>query len=314
MIKNVKTSYFLRIIFDFMDEKQKLKLIKYNKGLQFTMNISLINYKIFSGKYIIYEETGKGKECDYDGRLLYEGEYLNGEKNGKGKEYYRLDGKLKFEGEYINGKRIGKGKEYWKGDLIFEGQYRHNRRYKGKVYDGNGNIIYELNKENNIVKEYWCDKLTFEGEYLNGLRNGKGKEYDLFEAKLKFEGEYINGKRNGKGKEFYNDGKLKFEGIYLIDKKWGGKGYDKFNNIVYELKEGKGLIKEYTFSGDLIFEGPYLNGLRNGKGKEYNDGNLIFEGEYLNGLRNGKGKEYDNHGNLIFEGEYLNGYLNLELL
>jgi len=66
MIKNVKTSYFLRIIFSFIDEKQKLKLIKYNKSLQETMDIKLINYKIMSGKYIIYEQNGKGKEIDYN--------------------------------------------------------------------------------------------------------------------------------------------------------------------------------------------------------------------------------------------------------
>jgi len=33
---------------------------------------------------------------------------------------------------------------------------------------------------------------------------------------------------------------------------------------------------------------------------------IIFEGEYLNGKRNGKGKEYYNNGKLQFEGEYLN--------
>ena len=40
------------------------------------------------------------------------------------------------------------------------------------------------------------------------------------------------------------------------------------------------------------------------KGKEY-DGesdNLLFEGEYKNGKRNGKGKEYNDVGELIFEG------------
>ena len=102
MLKNVKSYYFLRIIFSCIDEKQKLKLIKYNKSLQDNMNINLTNYKIFSGKYIIYEQNGKGKEIDYDGHLIYEGEYLNGEKNGKGKEYYN-NGNLKFEGEYLNG-------------------------------------------------------------------------------------------------------------------------------------------------------------------------------------------------------------------
>ena len=47
--------------------------------------------------------------------------------------------------------------------------------------------------------------------------------------------------------------------------------------------------------------------MRNGKGKNYCDGILIYEGEYLNGERNGRGKEYERNGKLIFEGEYLNG-------
>ena len=47
----------------------------------------------------------------------------------------------------------------------------------------------------------------------------------------------------------------------------------------------------------------------NNKGKEYHGcyDLLLYEGEYLNGKRNGKGKEYDYDGNVIFEGEYLNG-------
>ena len=40
----------------------------------------------------------------------------------------------------------------------------------------------------------------------------------------------------------------------------------------------------------MKFEGEYLEGKRNGKGKEYYDNTLIFEGEYLNGERNGKKK------------------------
>ena len=80
----------------------------------------------------------------------------------------------------------------------------------------------------------------------------------------------------------------------------------------------------------LDFEGEYLNGERNGKGKEYDHYNLMFEGEYKNGkkwngigynencniiyeLKNGKGyvKEYF-EGNLIFEGQYLEGERNGE--
>ena len=53
--------------------EKKSKLIKYNKNLQKKINISFINYKIFIEKYIIYEQNGKGKECYYDGHLIFEG-------------------------------------------------------------------------------------------------------------------------------------------------------------------------------------------------------------------------------------------------
>ena len=50
--------------------------------------------------------------------------------------------------------------------------------------------------------------------------------------------------------------------------------------------------------------------ISNGYVKEYNgndDNKLLYEGEYLNGQRNGKGKELYSNGKSKFEGEYLNG-------
>ena len=71
-----------------------------------------------------------------------------------------------------------------------------------------------------------------------------------------------------------------------------GIGFDTEGNILYKLNNninGKG--REY-YNGKLIFEGEYLNGKRNGKGKEYDYNRKInFEGEYLNGKRHGKGKD-----------------------
>ena len=46
-----------------------------------------------------------------------------------------------------------------------------------------------------------------------------------------------------------------------------------------------GKIKEYEYNNIIKFEGEYLNGKRNGKGKEYRFGDLVFEGEYLDGIR-----------------------------
>ena len=123
MLRGIKSSYFIKIIFSYVDDCRKLKLIKYNKSLQKKIDISIINYIHFKGRYIIYESNGKGKEyirfgC-YD-FLIFEGEFLNGKRNGKGKEYLGDDcgdGKLIFEGEYLNGKRNGKGKEYQEQSL-----------------------------------------------------------------------------------------------------------------------------------------------------------------------------------------------------
>ena len=172
----LKRHFFLRVLFSYMDEKQKLELIRYNKSLQENINISLINYKIFSGRYIIYGKNGKGKEYNYDDKLLFEGEYLNGKRNGKGKEYYS-EGELKFEGEYLNGKR-------WYGIVYnYEGKRIHS------IVNGDG-YFNEYNKKG---------KLIYEGEYKNGEKNGKGKEY-YDNGKLLYEGEYKNGKKEGKGK------------------------------------------------------------------------------------------------------------------
>ena len=222
---NVKTLYFVKVLFSYLNQKRKLEIINYNKSLQNLLDINIINYKIFNGKYIEYESDGKARE------------------------YY-----------------------------------------------------------------YYNDNLVYEGEYYNGKRNGKGKEYDKYAEKIiLYEGEYLNGKRNGKGKEYYfYTQNSKFEGEYLKGKKWNGKGYDDKNNIIYELKNGSGYIKEFGILGRLIYEGEYSNGQINGKGKEYDqEGNLEYEGEYKNGIRNGIGKEYYQD-NLLFEGQYLDGKCGME--
>ena len=70
-----------------------------------------------------------------------------------------------------------------------------------------------------------------------------------------------------KGKEYINE-RLEYEGEYLLDKKFNGKGYDENGNILYELKNGTGKIKDYlTYNGELIYEGEYLDGKKNGIGK-----------------------------------------------
>ena len=426
MLKNAKSNFFIKFLFSFLNDKRKLEIIKYNKKAQNILDISLKNFKLFSGCYIVYEKKGNGKEYFIeDNEIKFEGKYLNKKRNGKGKEY--KDGHVIFEGEYLNGKRNGYGYEYddsvgayrgidndtgkiifsgeyknnkkWRGigydvtslnetlyidpnfkqrkiyelsdgkgifrkysissnlliegeyingdlngkvkeyyddygdKILFEGKYFNGKRWDGKEYDINGNVIYELINGKGYVKHYDCYrndlKLEFEGEYISGEKNGKCKEY--YDGKLIFEGEYKDDKKNGKGKcydhntgelefegEFLYDwkikgkeyikGKLEFEGEYYFNNKYDGKGYDENGNILYVLKNGNGKVKYYHSDRSISFDGENLNGKKSGQGKEYYENILYFEGKFLDGKRNGFGKQYFYKSDkLEYEGNYLNG-------
>ena len=60
-----------------------------------------------------------------------------------------------------------------------------------------------------------------------------------------------------------------YEGEYCSGKLWNIKGYNINGDMEFEIKSGKGNIKEYYDNGKLEYEGEYLNGERNGKGKKY---------------------------------------------
>jgi len=80
MLDNIKSSFILKIIFSFMEEKTKLIILRYNKTIQKKLNIRVYDYMRLSPTYIIFEGKGKGKEYNDDGKLVFEGEYLNRKK------------------------------------------------------------------------------------------------------------------------------------------------------------------------------------------------------------------------------------------
>ena len=49
-IKNIQSNVIYKKIFSYVNEKQKLRLIKYNKNLKNKINITLINYKFYREK------------------------------------------------------------------------------------------------------------------------------------------------------------------------------------------------------------------------------------------------------------------------
>ena len=79
MLKNIKSSYITKILFDSLEEKRKLLLVKYNKTLQNKIDISIINYQLFIETYI--ENKRINEYIINNNKISYEFEYQNGKRN-----------------------------------------------------------------------------------------------------------------------------------------------------------------------------------------------------------------------------------------
>ena len=58
-ISEIKSSYIIKGLFLFLNERQKLNLIIYNKQLQKILGVNTKDYQKVSGKYRIGEKNGK---------------------------------------------------------------------------------------------------------------------------------------------------------------------------------------------------------------------------------------------------------------
>ena len=196
-MKHIRSMYIVEIILSHLKENKKFSIIKYNKRIQNHLELNIEDYKRVSGRYIIGERNGKGKEYLLENnKLIYDGEYIEGKRHGKGKEFDNLNGAKIFEGNYLNGKRNGEGKEYFiNGKLKFEGEYKNGIMWNGNGYNIDEELEFELKKGKGKIKEYdYYGILEFEGEYKDGKRNKNGIEYNKY-GELEFEGEYLNGER-----------------------------------------------------------------------------------------------------------------------
>ena len=54
LLDNVKSTFFSSVLFSHLNEKIKLKMIKYNKNVQNKIDINLNYYKLINIKNILY--------------------------------------------------------------------------------------------------------------------------------------------------------------------------------------------------------------------------------------------------------------------
>ena len=68
------------------------------------------------------------------------------------------------------------------------------------------------------------------------------------------------------------------------------------------MRHGKGIL--YYKSGNVKYEGDFVNDKFEGDGKYYWESGEYYIGQFKNGLNNGKGKLYYNNDKLEYEGEF----------
>ena len=317
-----------------MNGKSKI----YNKSYVLVAELEYVD-GIASGPCTLY---------DNDGFLFFEGYFVNGYREGRGKEYDENE-KLVFDGFFSKGLKLNiqpskeMGRGYWKeydekGNLIRVCQKDNLGKNVGLCYyyekDNNVNRIYIWENGSELTyngffrfyNEY--QKSWFEGYFVNGYRDGRGKEYDK-NGKLVFDGFFSKGLKlniqpsKEMGKEFWEEYDENGNLIRVCQKDNLGKNvglcyyYEKDNNVnrIYIWENGSeltynGFFRFYNEYQKSWFEGYFVNGYRDGRGKEYDEnGKLVFDGFYSKGLKlniqpskemgRGYWKEYDENGNLV---------------
>ena len=173
---------------------------------------------------------------DEKNQIIFQENYINGKKD-----------KIIIEESLVeeNSPKIYKAKEYNNyGELIFEGEYKNNERYKGDLYE------YEL-----------FDKKKFSGSFKEGNKY-YGKEYHLLcniFSKTIFEGEFKEGQRY-KGKEYNGFDELILEGEFKDGERYNGKGYNNISQFVYINGKIEGKVVTYDYENHELFEGEYKKG------------------------------------------------------
>src|SRR6478752_2828385 len=184
----------------------------------------------------------------------------NGKKQGLWKGVHKESGRPRYEGTFEHGVETGVFKYFddTKAEAVIA----------TRTFSENGTATYDVfyDQEKNIVSE---------GKTVNKLKEGEWKYFHKASKNLQTLERYTKGKLNGVRKVFYENGAIAEEATYVNDVK-------------------NGPYKKYGDKGIVLEESNYKNGQFDGNAI-YRDelGNLVAQGPYVNGLKKGKWQFYE---------------------
>ena len=190
------------------------------------------------------------------------------------------------------GRRQGQWRDFYpNGQLRYEGQFK-NDKCKGtfRYYDEQGRLKatneFDKSGERALNKTYASNgRIVATGYYLNQKKDGEWKYYDANSGQLRLVEDNKDGKVHG----------------------WS-RIYNPENGVLAEktqFVEGQpvGQCMKYSYTGTLIMECQYHNGLLDGPTRIYypSTASLKEEGQYSKGEKSGIWKTYNEDGDVILE-------------
>ncbi|MED4604027.1 stalk domain-containing protein [Paenibacillus validus] len=234
-------------------------------------------------------QPASGRGTLYAYRTYYEGQFVLGEMTGMGKYYDEQEAPV-YEGQVVNGLRQGQGRGYENGVLVYDGEWNHNEK------SGIGRSYTYDKAFTGASFEGQASLLMYEGRYIAGKLAEQTAVY-------KYYGNFKQGVPDGVGSvlmlhDYKND-----SGPKSLDKEQGTAWLVYEGDFKAGVREGKGKLYE---NNTLVYEGGFAQGLRSGDGTGYENG-MKHVGKYAADLKNGQGSIYDMHGTLRYQGNFKDG-------
>lgn len=259
-------------------------------------------------------KTGLWKELYANDRVYREMTYRKGILDGLYKEFLP-DGTLAISLLYKNGAIVEEAgqrstvevKEVRdpNGILVSSGPYKNGLAVGiHRFYANDGTIIDAIIYTDGGIKigQGIVD--------VEGRKQGAWKEF-FTDGKVKNQGNYKNGLRTGDWRFYYPDGKVLQTGSYERNRPEGSWISYYQNDTVWKEEEyfegeREGAYRQYNQTGKLVVAGQYLADEPEGLWR-YIIGDIVYEGNYVLGLRDGKWKLWYTNGNPCMEAIYVQG-------
>ena len=248
-----------------------------------------------------------------DNSLQFQGMYKKGRRKGKGITYY-TNGNKEYVGTFDGSRYAKKGKKYRRdeNDLYVEGSFDWNEvDGPAKFYYHPGGVLSEKGTYKRGYRDGLCTlyyqngKVKVKAMFKNGETRGKGIKY-WENGNVKEKGTFSISGLDGKGIKYFENGKVHEKGEFSYSHfRKGTRYFENGQYVVGTFLNGKyhGKCTHYWANNKKRSVGVWERNLKNGLFMIYHEnGQLAFRGIFKNGMKEGKGIQFDFHGKMIRKG------------